>query len=260
MYPANAIRLKKIRIAPYLIKEMKEQSVLYIIPCPILDEDGIDTLPQQTLTVIHQLAYFIGERAKTTRRFIKATTPPYAIQDIHVEELDKHNNYALPDDVYSWMKAGHPIGLLSEAGCPCVADPGYEVVRIAREHNYEIIPLVGPSSLLLALMASGLNGQQFTFHGYLPTDQGKLKKQLRQMEESAVNKGYSQLFIETPYRNDKIVGVLLKCLNPTTLLNISVNLTADNQASKTMTVKEWKQKVGGLQLHKSPAVFIIGRK
>lgn len=239
---------------------MKSKSVLYIIPCPILDEDGLDTIPLQTLNVIHNLVYFIGERAKTARRFMKSTTPPYAIQDIHVEELDKHNQYALPEDVHSWMKAGHAIGLLSEAGCPCVADPGFKVVRKAREHNYEIIPLVGPSSLLLALMASGLNGQQFTFHGYLPTDQSKLKKQLKRIEDSAMNQGYAQLFIETPYRNDKLVAVLLKSLHPHLLLNISVNLTADNQVSKTMTVKEWKQKVSGLALHKSPAVFIVGRK
>ncbi len=238
---------------------MKSKSVLYIIPCPIIDEGPIDTLPLQTLNIIHQLGYFVSERAKTARRFIKATTPPYAIQDIHVEELDKHHNYALTEEVKAWLKTGHPIGLLSEAGCPCVADPGFEVVRLARQHNYAIIPLVGPSSLLLALMASGLNGQQFTFHGYLPTDQGKLKQHIRQMEDAALKKGYSQLFIETPYRNDKMMAVLLKSLQPSTLLHVSVNLTADNQVSKTMTVKAWKANVGKMALHKSPAVFIIGR-
>lgn len=238
---------------------VKTNSVLYIIPCPIIDEGSLDTLPLQTLTITRTLTYFICERAKTGRRFVKTTEPLLPIQEMHFEQLDKHNNYQVPQEVFTWLKAGHPIGLLSEAGCPCVADPGFEVVRIARQHNYDIIPLVGPSSLLLALMASGLNGQQFTFHGYLPTDQGKLKQQIRHMEEAAQKKGYSQLFIETPYRNDKMLAVLLKSLQSSTLLNVSVNLTADNQESKTMSVKEWKNNVGKMSLHKSPAVFIIGR-
>ena len=224
-----------------------------------MDEGGLDTLPSQTLTITRSLSHFICERAKTARRFVKTTEPTVAIQDMYFEELDKHNNYQIHQDVFTWFKAGHPIGLLSEAGCPCVADPGFEVVRLARQHNYAIIPLVGPSSLLLALMASGLNGQQFTFHGYLPTDQGKLKQHIRQMEDAALKKGYSQLFIETPYRNDKMMAVLLKSLQPSTLLHVSVNLTADNQVSKTMTVKAWKANVGKMALHKSPAVFIIGR-
>jgi len=148
---------------------------------------------------------------------------------------------------------------LSEAGCPCVADPGFHVVKTARKYGYKIIPLVGPSSLLLALMASGLNGQQFSFHGYLSNDSGKLKQQIKQLEEQAIRKNYSQIFIETPYRNEKMMEALLKVLQPSTRLHVSINLTASNQVSETKSIKEWKAQKQTLHLHKSPAVFIIGR-
>lgn len=232
---------------------------LYIIPCPISEEGDLSELPAQTISILHKTHYFIAERAKTTRRFIKQTNPPYEIQDIFVEELDKHNDYAIPQEVLSWFDSNKDIGLLSEAGCPCIADPGFHVVKLARKKGYKIIPLVGPSSLLLALMASGLNGQQFSFHGYLSNDSGKLKQQIKQLEDQAIRKNYSQLFIETPYRNEKMIQALLKTLQPSTLLHVSINLTMDRQTSQTWSVKEWKNKVQKLVLHKSPAVFIIGQ-
>lgn len=239
---------------------MSQDKILYVIPCPIADDDSNLTLAAQTIQVIHKTHHFVAERAKTARRFIKTTIPPYALQEIEVEELDKHSGYALPEAFFEWVSSGKQIGLLSEAGCPCIADPGFNVIREARKYKYRIIPLVGPSSIFLALMASGLNGQQFTFHGYLSNDAGKLKNQVRQLEEQAIRKNYSQLFIETPYRNEKLLQSLLKLLHASTLLHISVNLTADNQTSLTYSVKEWKSRSKGLQLHKSPAVFIIGRE
>ena len=238
---------------------MKNTKILFIIPCPIIEDGDLSELPIQTIKTIHNTHYFIAERAKTTRRFIKQTEPPYSIQDIFVEELDKHNDYAIPEVVLSWFESGREIGLLSEAGCPCIADPGFHVVREARKHGYKIVSLVGPSSLFLALMASGLNGQQFSFHGYLSNDAGKLKQQVRQLEEQATRKGYSQLFIETPYRNVKMMETLLKFLQPSTLLNVSINLSSAQQVSETKTVKDWKNNHHKIDLHKSPAVFIIGR-
>lgn len=238
---------------------MKNAKTLFIIPCPIIEEGDLSELPAQTIKIIHSTQYFIAERAKTTRRFIKQTEPPYAIQDIFVEELDKHNDYAIPEEVLSWFESGRDIGLLSEAGCPCIADPGFHVVQKARKHGYKIVPLVGPSSLFLALMASGLNGQQFSFHGYLSNEAGKLKQQVRKLEEQAIRKNYSQLFIETPYRNVKMMETLLKNLHPSTRLNVSINLTSAHQVSETKTVKEWKNSYQKLDLHKSPAVFIIGQ-
>lgn len=237
---------------------MKTDRVLYVIPCPISEDASISTLAPQTIQTIHLTHHFISERAKTARRFIKTTIPPYAIAEISVEEMDKHQDYKLPPPFFEWMKQGHTIGLLSEAGCPCIADPGFHVIQEARRNGYTIVPLVGPSSIFLALMASGLNGQQFTFHGYLSNDSGKVKSQIKQLEDQAKRKQYSQIFIETPYRNEKMMQMLLKQLQPSTQLHISVNLTAENQCSLTKSVKEWKSKPLNIQLHKSPAVFIVG--
>ena len=133
------------------------------------------------------------------------------------------------------------------------------MVREARKRGYSIVPLVGPSSILLALMASGLNGQQFSFHGYLSNDSGKLKHEIKQLEEQAIRKNYAQIFIETPYRNEKMMQTLLKVLQPSTLLHVSIHLTSDQERTETMSVKDWKNSNRKLEMHKSPAVFIIGR-
>jgi len=233
-------------------------SKLYIIPCPIAEEDPIRTLPVSTIEVIHQLKHFVVERAKTARRFIKLTQPPYAISEINVAEMDKHDQYGIPEEVMTWAGAGENIGLLSEAGCPCVADPGFHVVRIFRERGYRIVPLVGPSSLLLALMASGLNGQAFTFHGYLPIEENNKKQLIRKMETVALKDNYAQMVIETPYRNQKLFSSFCKFLQAETLLHISLDLTGESEYCESKSVKAWIK--SGMQFPKSPAIFIIGKK
>ncbi len=232
-------------------------SQLYIIPCPIA-EGQIGTIPVTTIKAIHSVKHFVAERAKTARRFIKLTDPPYAIQETQVEEMDKHASYSIPPEIDDWIKTKTPVGLLSEAGCPCIADPGFHVVRLFREKGYEIIPLVGPTSLLLALMASGLNGQQFTFHGYLPIDDGKKKQAIRKMEATVQKDNYSQLVIETPYRNQKLFASFCKLLQPDTLLNISIDLTGPEGYSGTKSISKWKS--SGFNFPKLPAVFIVGKK
>lgn len=230
---------------------------LYLIPCPIAEDQTTATIPPGTIKVIHSLQHFVSERSKTARRFIKSTNPPFAIQDITVEEMNKHDGYDIPTIVNQWCAEGVTVGLLSEAGCPCVADPGFHVVRMFRSKGYKIIPLVGPVSMILALMASGLNGQAFTFHGYLPIDDGKKKNAIRKLEEDARKNNYSQIVIETPYRNQKLFQSFCKLLQLDTLLHISVDLTADSQFSETKSIKEWKK--ANLKLDKKPAVFIIGK-
>ncbi len=237
---------------------MNSAPILYLIPSNISDGPLTEVLPDAVVQKIHELRYFIAERAKTARQFIKATAPPYKIQDIQVEELDKHQDYALPEQCHEWMKAGHDLGMLSEAGSPCVADPGYHVVNLARGYGYQIKPLTGPNSLLLTLMASGLNGQGFSFHGYLPVDQKDLKQRLKQMETQATRTGHSQLFIETPYRNQKLLELMLQTLAPQTKLCIGVDLTSQTEQVETYSIKEWKSKKQKIELHKRPAVFIIG--
>lgn len=232
-------------------------SQLYIIPCPIAEEE-IDSIPPSTIKVIHGLKHFVAERAKTARRFIKLTQPPYTLQETEVEEMDKHEKYKIPEYVHDWIKNRIPVGLLSEAGCPCIADPGFHAVRLFRENGYKIKPLVGPTSLLLALMASGLNGQQFTFHGYLPIDEGKKKQAIRKMEASALNDNYSQLVIETPYRNQKLFASFCKLLQKDTLLHVSMDLTGKQEYSETKTIGAWKG--SNFTFTKSPAVFIVGKK
>jgi len=232
-------------------------SQLYIIPCPIAEEE-IDSIAPSTIKAIHSLKHFVTERAKTGRRFIKLTDPPYSIQETEVEEMDKHESYKIPQEVNTWIKNGLPVGLLSESGCPCIADPGFHVVRLFRENGYKIVPLVGPTSLMLALMASGLNGQQFTFHGYLPIDEGKKKQAIKKMETSALKENYSQLVIETPYRNQKLFSSFCKLLQKDTLLHISVDITGKQAYSETKAIGDWKG--SNVTFAKSPAVFIIGKK
>jgi len=230
---------------------------LYLLPCPI-SEDQINSIPKQTIDFIHGLKYFIAERAKTARAFLKTTDPPFAIKDIFVEELNKHDQYSISETAQQWLTDQKDIGLLSEAGCPCIADPGFELVNQARSKGYNIKPLVGPSSILLALMASGMNGQQFTFHGYLPIDLNKLKQKLRQIDNNLSKSGASHIFIETPYRNEKMIEILLKQLKPDLRLCIALDLTGKQEKIEVMTLKEWKSQYKKMKLHKIPGVFVIG--
>lgn len=248
---------EKSTIEIVLIFSWSMRPNLFLIPCPI-SENSINTIPQSTIGIIHKTSYFIAERAKTARAFLKETSPPYEMKDIHVEELNKHDKYDISEEAKAWLDEKKDIGLLSEAGCPCVADPGFALVNQARSKGYNIKPLVGPSSLLLALMASGMNGQQFTFHGYLPIDQNKLKQKLRQMEDQVIKSGYAQIFIETPYRNEKIIEVLLKQLKQELKLCIALDITGAHEKTEAMTLKAWKTQYKRLQLHKIPAVYVLG--
>lgn len=228
---------------------------LYLIPTP-LATDAVATIPSYVIDILHQLDYFIAERAKTARHFIKSTNPVKAFSALHFSELNKHTTSEELNEFLNPALQGHDIGLLSEAGCPGVADPGAVIVEMAHQANIEVIPLVGPSSIVLALMASGMNGQSFAFQGYLSPKPFELAKDLKKLEQLSIKLNQTQIFIETPYRNNKLIEQAFKTLSPKTRFCIAANLTAPQQYVKTFSIKQWKAGKAP-ELHKTPAIFLI---
>lgn len=226
-----------------------------MIPTTLGDNEPLEVLPISIKRAIEEIDYYIVENEKTARRFIKKISPRKSQPGLHLETLNK---YTEPTSLPEYLKPcfeGHRVGVLSEAGCPGIADPGAEVAKIAHEMGIQVVPLVGPSSILLALMASGLNGQSFAFNGYLPIDANERKKAIKEMEKTSIVKKQTQLFIETPYRNDKLLADMLKTLAKQTLLCIAADITLSTEFIVTKTVAEWKKTP--LELHKRPTIFII---
>lgn len=230
---------------------------LYLIPCPIA-EDNINWVGKDIIDVTSTLQHYLVERAKTSRQWLKKMNPDIVLQSLSIEEFNKQKPEEGIREKLQPLFDGYDMGLMSEAGNPCIADPGNIAVALAHEYNIEVIPLVGPSSFLLALIASGFNGQQFTFHGYLPNKKDELKKTLKTLEQSVEKTGYSQMFMEVPYRNHFMLETIIESLNPNTLLSISSNLNASLENIKTKKVSEWK-KVDKEYLVKCPCVYLIGR-
>jgi 16S rRNA (cytidine1402-2'-O)-methyltransferase len=227
---------------------------LYLIPVSLSENTG--ALSPEAIEAARRIDEFIVENEKTARHFLKSIQTPIPQNDLTFHLLNEHSTpeeISLLSDV---LKKNKDIGLMSEAGCPGVADPGAAVVALAHKNNIEVIPLTGPSSILLALMASGMNGQSFVFHGYLPKDSGVRKKKLLQLEKDAISKKQSQIFIETPYRNNALVTDLVSVCASSTLLCIATMLTSKEQVVKTMAVGEWKKKLP--DINKKETVFIIG--
>jgi 16S rRNA (cytidine1402-2'-O)-methyltransferase len=227
---------------------------LYLIPTT-LGDDALHTIPPYVVDIIQEIEEYIAERAKTARRFLKAAGIDKPLNTITVHELDKHNAKNSIEEYLQNALKGTDIGLLSEAGCPGVADPGAEVVALAHQYGIEVVPLVGPSSILLALMASGMNGQQFTFHGYLPPKTPDRTRALKKLEQAAPR--VTSIFIETPYRNQQMIETMLNTLQPHTRLCIGANITLTSEYIVTKTIAEW-QKTTIPNLHKQPTIFLIG--
>ncbi|MEM6320304.1 MAG: SAM-dependent methyltransferase [Bacteroidota bacterium] len=232
-----------------------QRGKLYLIPTP-LGENGPQILPQYVLNTVHQIDIFIAERAKTARRYIKTIEHPKAISELTFSELNKRIDREEWQQYLNPALTGNDIGLLSEAGCPGVADPGADIVKLAHEKDIEVIPLVGPSSILLAMMASGMNGQCFAFHGYLSPKKEIVGKDLKRLEQLAQQQKQTQLFIETPYRNGQLVEQAIKVLGPKTQFCIAMDLTLPTQYVKTRTIGQWRQEKLP-ELHKRPAVFLL---
>jgi 16S rRNA (cytidine1402-2'-O)-methyltransferase len=227
---------------------------LYLIPTT-LGEDALHTIPAYVVSVIQEVEEYIAERGKTARHFLKAAGINKPLNTITVHELDKHDAKNGIEEYLQNALKGTDIGLLSEAGCPGVADPGAEVVALAHRHGIEVVPLVGPSSILLALMASGMNGQQFTFHGYLPPKTPDRTRALKKLEQLAPRT--TSIFIETPYRNQQMIETMLQTLQPHTRLCIGADITLPSEYIITKTISEW-QKTAIPNLHKRPTIFLIG--
>lgn len=234
---------------------MKEKGKLYLLPAP-LGEEGLEAVPSTVVARIHQLRYFIAEKAKTARHYIKSTHPPYAISELTIFERNKYTSVQELPTFLKPLLEGHDMGLLSEAGCPAVADPGALIVELAHQQDIEVVPMVGPSSLLLALMASGMNGQQFCFNGYLSPKRAILQKELKKLEQNSARLHQTQLFIETPYRNQAVLETALEALSPDTLFCIAANLTLPDQYVKTCRIRDWKKQTIP-DLNKQPAVFLV---
>jgi 16S rRNA (cytidine1402-2'-O)-methyltransferase len=225
---------------------------VYLIPS-LLHEDGMNALPAYILAAVRGCGIFFVENERTTRRYLKQLSRDIIIDDYEWFNMSEPGKVA--DIFRQKLRSGKNIGLISEAGCPGVADPGQELVKIAQELNAIIKPLVGPNSVLLALMASGLNGQQFRFCGYLPIDTQERIKTIRDLESESARLKCTQIFIETPYRNNQMIESILKTAHPSTRLCIAVDLTGKSEWVKTATISEWQK--GKPDIHKRPAIFLI---
>ncbi len=227
---------------------------IYLIPTA-LSSENIETIPSYIAPTIGHIRRFFVEEEKSARRFLKKIIPDFPIQECELFSLNEHTRKEELNEYLAKWK-GKDVGILSEAGCPCVADPGAEVVSWAHEHNIEVVPLVGPSSILLALMASGLNGQSFAFHGYLPKDKSERMKKLKLLEQHSQRDRQTQIFMETPYRNDALLQEVLAYGRPESRLCLAVNLTLPEQWIKTMTIEQWRNsKIPSL--NKQLVLFLI---
>jgi 16S rRNA (cytidine1402-2'-O)-methyltransferase len=230
---------------------------LYLIPTTLGDVSADDVLPLNISRTIDFIQDFIVENEKTARKSIKLSNPDKVQADLKIQLLNKRTTTEELKDLIKPCLEGKNVGLMSEAGCPGVADPGAVVVKMAHENNIKVIPLVGPSSILLAMMGSGMNGQNFAFNGYLPIDKSDKKSAVKNLEKLSLDKNQSQLFIETPYRNNKMLEDLMAFLHPETLLCIAADITLPAEYIKTMPIKLWKKTK--IDLHNRPAIFIIHR-
>jgi len=228
---------------------------LYLIPNIIADNTQDAVITSQIRSVLPRITHFLAEDVRSARRFLSSLKIFDSIEPLHFEVLDKDTDPSAIKSLLSPLLTGSDMGVISESGCPGIADPGAIAVRFAHENNIQVIPLVGPSSILLALMASGLNGQQFVFHGYLPIDAKEAERTIRNLERDSKQRNQTQVFIETPYRSNSIFQLLLKTLDKDTLLCTAVNLTGANEEIKMAPVKKWRteKKV----LSKDPAVFLF---
>lgn len=234
---------------------MKALGKLYLIPVTLGDNDPTEVLPITIKRSIELIDDYIVENEKTARRYIKSICPEKVQATLRLSTLNKHTDISEHQSMLRPCLDGKNVAIMSESGCPGVADPGAAIVKIAHEKGIQVVPLVGPSSILLALMASGMNGQSFAFNGYLPIDKSEKKSALKYFEKLASEKNQSQIFIETPYRNNKLLEDLLQVLHPNTLLCIAADITLPTEYIKTLKVQDWKKTKVDLQ--NRPAIFIL---
>jgi 16S rRNA (cytidine1402-2'-O)-methyltransferase len=236
---------------------VKEKGILYLIPTGLDPEYTGATHYSQIVDIVNNTRHFVVEKGKSARRFIRSCNPAFDLQKAHFAEYAFKKSGGDPTIYLLPLLDGHDVGLLSEAGSPCIADPGAELVARAHELNIRVIPLAGPSAIFLALMASGMNGQKFTFHGYLPRYRNQLRKELKKLEKLVSSTGSTQIFMETPYRNTQVLQEALDCLHPQTRFCIACDLTMDTETIISRRVGEWKE-VKIDQFSRRPSIFLLG--
>lgn len=234
------------------------QAALYLIPVSLGDTELSQVLPSYNASVVREIRHFVVEEIRTARRFLRKMDRDFPIDDCTFYDMGKHvqdHSFAEPIRV---LQSGTAVGVISEAGCPAVADPGAEVVAQAQRKGLRVVPLVGPNSMIMAVMGSGLCGQSFAFNGYLPVDDAERAKRLKALESRALSENQTQLFIETPFRNRKMFETLTRTLRPQTHMCIAAGITTTDEWIKTYTIAEWKKKTLP-DLSKVPAIFLIGK-
>ena len=234
------------------------ESALYLIPVTLGETEISKVLPDYNHDIIVNIKDFVVENIRSARRFLKKVEKSIDIDELTFYELNRHTDRKIIGQYLEALKNGKPMGIISEAGCPAIADPGADLVAIAQERGYKVVPLVGPSSILMSVMGSGFNGQSFAFNGYLPVEVPQRIKALKKLENKVWNEDQTQLFIETPYRNAKMIETILNNLKPNTRVCIAAGITWQEEYIKTKTVAQWKkEKIP--ELGKIPAIFVIGK-
>lgn len=236
---------------------MNPTPTLYLIPVPLAEVEHSHCLPEYNRVVVRQIKHFVVENERSARRFLKAADRSIDIDTLTFYPLNKHTDPTAIASYLEPLKRGESVGLISEAGCPAVADPGSEVVALAQARGYRVEPLVGPSSILMALMASGFNGQGFRFLGYLPIEEGERQRAIRDAEQRANALGETQIFIETPYRNERLIDELIRHCKGSTYLCIARGITSPEALIETRPLSRWRGRVPSL--HKVPTIFLLGR-
>lgn len=236
---------------------MMQKGTLFLIPVPLADEAGLKSFTPFLKEKINHINEYIVENEKTARRCLKEATLKTPQADLTMHDYGKHQRGGSLSYFFGGLEAGKDVGLMSEAGCPGVADPGADIVAEAHKRGIKVVPLVGPSSILLALMASGFDGQRFAFHGYLPIDKVERSRKIKELEALSERYQQTQIFMETPFRNNAILEEVLKSCNPKTSLCIACNLTAAEEMIATKTILDWKKQVP--DLHKKPTIFLLHR-
>ena len=228
---------------------------LYLIPVTLGDTSIDRVLPRYNQEIIAEIRHFAVENIRSARRFLRRSNPDLVIDELTFYTLDEHTR---PEDISAFLaplREGMPVGVISEAGCPAIADPGADLVAIAQQEKLPVVPLVGPSSILMSLMASGFNGQSFAFNGYLPVESGERIRKIRQLEQRVYQESQTQIFIETPYRNHKLIEDLVRTCRPNTRLCVACDISCENEEIHTRTISQWSKTRYDLQ--KRPAIFLL---
>lgn len=234
------------------------KTALYLIPVTLGDTQIFQVLPGYNHDIITGIKHFIVENIRSARRFLKQVEKSINIDELTFYELNRHTDRKFIADYLKPFAEGMPVGIISEAGCPAIADPGADVVAIAQQKGIQVVPLVGPSSIIMSIMASGFNGQSFAFNGYLPVEPPQRTKALKKLEARIYNEEQTQSFIETPYRNAKMIDTILQSLKPQTKLCIAAGITTPDEYIKTLTVEQWKKQKSKIpDLNKIPAIFVL---